>query len=84
LRFPVCAILIPRLTGRLGTALTPASPAAALKALAPSTLFQLAGAGPAAFQNLAGLIRQIPCYHLEAGTDVSRIPGVIASLLPRE
>ena len=82
LRFPVRAILIPRLTGLAATSLTPASPATALKALAPSTLFQLAGAGPAAFQQLAGLIREVPCYYLEAGTDVHQIPGLIAALLP--
>jgi hypothetical protein len=80
-RFLLRAVLIPRITGRLATTLTPASPAAALKALAPSTLFQLSGAGPAAFQHLAGILRQIPCYYLEAGTDLAQIPGTIAALL---
>jgi hypothetical protein len=84
LRFPLRAILIPRITGLPGTTLSAASPATALKALAPSTLFQLAGAGPAAFQNLARLIRQIPCYYLDAGTDLAAISGVITSLLPTE
>ncbi len=84
LRFPLQAILIPRLTGLAGTTLTPASPAEALRALAPSTLFPLTGTGPAAFQRLASLIRPVPCYYLEAGTDVRRIPGIIAALLPGE
>jgi hypothetical protein len=84
LRFPLRAVLIPRLTGLSRSTLSPASPATALKALAPSTLFQLAGAGPAAFQILASLIRQIPCYYLEAGTDLAQLPGVVASLLPPE
>ncbi len=82
LRFPLRAILIPRLTGLAATTLTPASPATALRALAPSTLFPLTGSGPAAFQRLADLIRPVPCYYLEAGTDVRQIPGVIAALLP--
>ena len=83
-RFPLRAILLVRLAGRAASALTPATPAAALRALAPSTLFQLAGAGGAAFHMLGQLIRQVPCYYLEAGTDLGQLPGVVAALLPAE
>jgi len=81
--FPLRAVLIPHVTGCPETTLTPASPVAGLKALVPSTIFQLRAAGyPAArFQAMAELIKQIPCYHLELGTNLPRIPDVILSLL---
>ena len=82
LHLPLRAALVLRLTGQPGTKLAEASPAAALRALAPSTLFQLPGAGQASFQNLARLIRQIPCYYLEAGTNLAGIPNIMASLFP--
>jgi hypothetical protein len=79
--FPIQAILLPRVAGRPETTLTPASPIASLKALAPNTIFQLPGAGQAAFQTLAQFVRQVPRYYLELGTNVSQIPDVILGLL---
>ena len=79
--FPIQAILLPRVTERPETTLTPASPIASLKALAPNTIFQLPGAGQAAFQTLAQFVRQVPRYYLEVGTNVSQIPDVILGLL---
>jgi len=79
--FPVRAILLPRFTGLLGTTLKKASPAASLTALAPSTIFQLPGAGQEAFQSLASFVRQVPSYVLELGTDLTMIPEVVLSLL---
>jgi hypothetical protein len=52
-----------------------------LAALAPSTIFQLPRAGNEAFQFLAAFIRQLPCFSLEVGTDLSGIPPVIEELL---
>ena len=34
-----------------------------------------------AFQQVTELARRVPCYWLEAGTDVMQIPGAIAALL---
>lgn len=79
--FPLRAVLLPRVTGHPETRLTPVSPATGLRALAPSTIFQLAGAGKGAFQTMAKLVKKIPCYHLELGTDISGIPGVISDLV---
>jgi hypothetical protein len=78
---PLKAILLPRVTGQPATRLRPATPAAALTALAPSTLFQLAGGGQTEFQTLARLVRQLPCYHLDLGTQLSDIVQVIESLM---
>ncbi|OGQ81737.1 MAG: hypothetical protein A3F90_13355 [Deltaproteobacteria bacterium RIFCSPLOWO2_12_FULL_60_19] len=81
--FPVRAILLPSITDNRETAWKPASAAAALKALAPSTLFQLSGAGDAAMAAMAAVVKQVPCYHLELGTDVGKMPDIILGLLAR-
>ena len=78
--FPIRAALLPRLTEKKETFLTPASPAEACKALAPSTLFQLAGADRSTFETVATLVRQVPCYTLHLGTEIAAIPAVITSL----
>jgi len=79
--FPICAILLPQVTGGEDTTVTRATPMAAMKALAPSTLMQLSGAGRAEFQTMAKLVQQVPSYHLALGTDVVQIPQVILRLL---
>lgn len=88
--FPIQAILLPRFTGRRETTLRSVSPTTALKALAPSTIFQLHRAGSKAFQDIAAagafreiaaLVRKVPCFTLELGTDLSQVPLVIMRLL---
>ena len=78
---PLRAILLPRVTGRSDTALRAASPAAALQALAPSSLLQLPGAGRVELQAMADLVRRLPCYWLDLGTDLPQIPAVISEVL---
>ena len=80
-RLPVRAILLPRVTGLPETRLKRVSVAMALAALAPSTIFQLPRAGNEAFKFLATFARQLPCFSLEVGTDLSTIPPVIEGLL---
>ena len=80
-RLPVRAILLPRVTGLSETRLKRVSVAMALAALAPSTIFQLPRAGGEAFKFLATFARQLPCFSLEAGTNLSTIPAVIEGLL---
>ena len=79
--FPIKAVLIPQVTGKLDTHLRPTTAGAALRALAPSTIFQLAGSGQTAFQLMSSLVKQVPCYALELGTDMAQIPDVILRLL---
>jgi hypothetical protein len=81
--FPVRAILLPSITDKRESAWKPASPAAALKALAPSTLFQLSGAGDAALAAMAAVVKQVPCYHLQLGTDAGKMPDIILGVLAR-
>ena len=57
---PIVAIIMPRLGDGRESAWEPASSAQALTALAPTTLFQLPGAGREAFRRLAALAGQGP------------------------
>ena len=82
--FPLRAILLPLFTGKPETKLHPAKSVAALRALAPSTILQLPGAGQGAFRLMSDLVKQLPCYILETGTEIARIPEVIVSLLNSE
>jgi hypothetical protein len=79
--FPLRAIVLPTITGGPHTRAVPASRAAALVALAPSTVFQLHTAGSEALQYMTRLVREVPAYVLELGADVSEIPPVILGLL---
>jgi hypothetical protein len=80
-RLPVRAVLLPRVTGLAETRWKRVSVAMTLAALAPSTIFQLPRAGNEAFQFLAAFVRQLPCFSLEVGTDLSTIPPAIERLL---
>jgi hypothetical protein len=80
--FPLRAVLVPRVVARSPeTRLLPASGATALAALAPSTLFLLHPSTPEAFGELAELVRTLPCFSLELGSDIDRIPDAIVELL---
>jgi hypothetical protein len=79
--FPVKAIVVPRVTGERATRIVPAPRAAALAALAPSSMFLIPGDDAPAFRFLAGLVRRVPAYELRAGTDLAQIPHAIGRLL---
>lgn len=79
--FPLRAVVLPRITGGPVTRAVPTSAAAALAALAPSTVFQLHTAGREAFSFMAQLVRQVPAFVLELGDDASAIPAAISDLL---
>jgi hypothetical protein len=81
--FPVRMVLVPRIVGGLTTTAVAISPVEALKALAPSTLFQLIGASQKDFHAMAELVKNVPCYRLELGTDLRAIAGAIERLLVR-
>jgi hypothetical protein len=79
--FPIKAILLPRVRGGTGTGVQRSSAAAALRALAPSTLLQLPGTGQSAFHAMARLTARVPCYTLALGTDLAQVPDVMLRLL---
>jgi hypothetical protein len=79
--FPLRAIVVPRISGELESTVEICSPIAALKALAPSTLLQLPGEGNVTMANLSSLVRQVPTYVLNAGTNLDGVSGSVESLL---
>jgi hypothetical protein len=80
-RLPLKAILLPRITNGKHTSLRPANPAAALAAIAPSSIFQLPGAGKRTMAAISRLSQSLPCLWLEVGTDLREIPRVIKAFL---
>ena len=78
---PLRAIVLPQVTERTSPVLEPVSAGAALKALAPTTMFQLPGAAGKAMLSMAGLVRRLPCYRLHLGTDITAGPAKLAELL---
>ncbi len=79
--FPVRAIVLPRVTGHPHTEVVPATAHDALAAIAPTTMFQLPGALPELFAKVKRLAHAVPCYWLDAGTELSEIPAVVDQLL---
>ena len=74
-------MLAPRIAGGGEHRILPLSPAAALRALAPSTLLQLHPPDPGAFASIARLLRTVPAFALELGPDIPAIPAAIDRFL---
>lgn len=70
-RAPLRAIVMPKITKTTRPRLESTSPAAALRALAPSSMFQLPGAAEDALVRMARLARTLPSYTLECGPDLA-------------
>jgi len=75
------AVVLPNVTGRRGSTLTAVSPAAAIRVLAPTTSSHLPGHGRAVVTKLSRLVRELPCYRLDAGTDLTHLAATVASLV---
>lgn len=75
------AILVPAFADRNDSSIEPVSPGLALRALAPSTLFQLAASRASDFEHIAYLVKRTPCYRLWLGGAVGSIPDVVRELL---
>lgn len=75
------AIVLPRIGAR-APALIPIGAGEALRALAPSTIFQMAGAGASTFASLGALVKAVPAFRLDLGPDLSAVAASVASLLP--
>lgn len=75
------AVALPRVVGGARTALRPASAAAALRVMAPSSLILPLGPGPVGMRRMAALVRAVPCFWLDLGTDLEQIPASIDGVL---
>ncbi|MFC1550425.1 serine kinase [Candidatus Neomarinimicrobiota bacterium] len=79
--FPLKYIFVPHITNQPDTSIVQTSPMHALKALAPSTIFQLSRAGKPSFDKISKIVKQIPCYQLNLGNELSQISEVISEFL---
>lgn len=79
--FPLRAIVVPRIAPGESTALTEIPLTATLKALVPSTLFEIHAAGQAALTMLTRVARSVPSYELRLGADIDAIPGFLAQAI---
>jgi len=82
--FPIKAVIVPRVAHQRDTRLLPGSAIASLTALAPTTLFHLPRARAASFEKMARLVKSVPHYVLETGTDLAQIPATLERLLRSE
>jgi hypothetical protein len=80
-QFPLKAILIPRITGKLETTLTKTSAITALSSLVPSTIKQLPGTGQEACKIMTQIAQKLPCYYLNVGTNILQISQTIFNFL---
>ncbi|MFT7649403.1 MAG: hypothetical protein ACI8Y4_004164 [Candidatus Poriferisodalaceae bacterium] len=80
-RAPLRAVILPKVTGRVMPELSRITGGAALRALAPTSLFQLPGSGAQALARMAALVQRLPCYQMETGNDLAAIPATLAHLL---
>jgi hypothetical protein len=81
--FPLRAVVVPRIAHSTGTSYREGSAAAALLSMGPSTVLQLPGDGEAVFERLADLLRRIPVFDLDIGTDPDGIARAVEELLDR-
>jgi hypothetical protein len=76
-RLPVRSVIAPCVTGVDRPRLERLSPARALLALAPSTLMQLYRHSGSGCEDLADLVRRLPCWRLELGGGLADVPDLL-------
>ena len=80
---PLRAIILPSFSGAGRWEVSPAAPSDALRALAPSTIFQMPGGKAESFARMAALVRAIPCWTLRLGADPMAAVPVLLDILTR-
>ncbi len=78
---PLRAIVLPRVTGRRETEITPASPFAAYRASGPDTAFTMLGDARGLLRMLKDLVYRLPCYELGLGTDRGGVQAALHDIL---
>lgn len=79
-RVAVNALMMPRVVDAEVTTFKPAARAAALMAIAPTSVMFLARPNRAAFERLTQLVQNTPAYWLELGRRVDLIPNAVRAL----
>jgi hypothetical protein len=76
----IAVILLPRVTpGRI--VLRPSGAAEALRAMAPSTILQHAGESATGMALMSALVRAVPAYILELGSDIAAVAPTVRNVL---
>ncbi len=83
-RMKLRAILVPSISDTARTVLQPTSAISVLKALAPTTVFQLPGVGADTFRTLGQIVQRVPGYALHIGTNLDEVVAAIRHLLAQE
>jgi hypothetical protein len=78
--FPLRAIVAPMVAADTNGRLDPLSKAEALRAVAPTTLFQMPGDRRESLSRLTTLVRQLPCWRLSVGRDPAAAQSLLKSL----
>lgn len=79
---PIRALMLPRIAGADRAQVHRCSGAAALRALAPTSILLIGpGMGRQGLSRLRWLVESVPCYWLELGRDLSSIPACIEQAL---
>jgi hypothetical protein len=79
-QLPIRAVVVPRVAACTGhPECIPIATAA--RALAASTLYQMAGTRPETFQMIGRALRGLPAFSLEVGPDVQRVPDRLEECL---
>jgi len=79
--FPLRAIVAPKLMSGFGCRAEALPPGEALRAMAPSTLFQLPGDRTQSFARMSALIRNMPCWRLYVGGDPSAALPLLEAII---
>jgi hypothetical protein len=82
--FEIRALFLARIIPQRETGLRRATPAEAFRSLTGSTSLHLPAQRAGALRCFSTLSRQVPCYVLELGSEIARIPGVISDFLGKE
>jgi hypothetical protein len=86
LSLPLRAVVFPRITGAVPSRLQSLSASASLALLAPSSIEQrgqVCGLAQATLDTLTAVVRHVPSYRLELGTDLAQVPPLLQGLLSR-
>lgn len=80
---PIRAMLLAKVAGTTTTTLTPISRMAVLRDFVTSTLVYQPGALQAEVHRMTELVRQVPCYQINLGSDLAGIAPVVVQAIER-
>jgi hypothetical protein len=79
--YPLKGIIVSKVAGTGPNTIQPLSPAIALIALAPTSLFQIPGNKSEGFLRMSDLVKRIPCFQLTLGASIEELPSMMAQFV---